>query len=124
MIGRVLVVEDDPEVLDVTVETLRRMDYEVLTASDGPAAIAVLQREADIDILFSDVVMPRGVNGVELARTALRLRPRLRVLLVSGYPMPALSAPQILGADSEFAFLSKPYRSSELAETLRALHPA
>jgi PAS domain S-box-containing protein len=122
-VGRILVVEDDPEVLDVTVETLRRMDYEVLTASDGPAALAVLQRDADIDILFSDIVMPRGVNGVELARTALRLRPRLRVLLVSGYPMAALPATPALGVDSEFAFLSKPYRGAELAEALRALQP-
>src|SRR5580765_731289 len=100
VVGRILVVEDDPEVLDVTVETLRRMHYEVLTAADGPAALAVLQREADIDILFSDIVMPRGVNGVELARTALRLRPQLRVLLVSGYPASALSGAQQLGADS------------------------
>src|SRR5207237_2661186 len=96
--GRVLVVEDDPEVLDVTVETLRRMGYEVLTAGDGPAALAVLRREAEIDILFSDIVMPRGMNGVELARTALRLRPRLRVLLASGYPVSALSATQGIGA--------------------------
>jgi CheY-like chemotaxis protein len=122
-VGRVLVVEDDPEVLDVTVETLRRMNYEVLTAPDGPAALAVLRREADIDILFSDVVMPRGVSGVELARSALRLRPQLRVLLVSGYPASALSGAQQLGADSEFAFLGKPYRSAELAEALRALQP-
>jgi PAS domain S-box-containing protein len=122
-IGRVLVVEDDPEVLDVTVETLRGMGYAVLTASDGPAALAVLRREADIDILFSDVVIPRGINGIELARTARHLRPRLRVLLASGYPLPALSAAHRLSADSEFAFLSKPYRGSELAEALRALQP-
>src|SRR5204863_8810565 len=55
-VGRVLVVEDDPEVLDVTVETLRQMGYEVLTAGDAPAALAVLRREAEIDILFSDIV--------------------------------------------------------------------
>ena len=122
-VGRILVVEDDPEVLDVTVESLRRMGYEVLTAPDGPAALAVLRREADIDILFSDIVMPRGMNGVELARTALRLRPQLRVLLVSGYPMPGRSGAQPHDADGEFAFLSKPYRGSELAEALRALLP-
>jgi PAS domain S-box-containing protein len=120
-IGRVLVVEDDPEVLDVTVERLRRMGYEVLTAGDGPAALAVLRREAEIDILFSDIVMPRGMNGVELARTALRLRPQLRVLLASGYPMSALSATQGITADTGFAFLSKPYRGAELADALRAL---
>src|SRR5207249_8705057 len=101
---RVLIVEDDPEVLDVTVETLRRLGYAVLTAPDGPAALAVLRREANVDILFSDIVMPRGMNGVELARAAKRLRPELHVLLVSGYPPPALSQSQQLG-DGEFAFL-------------------
>ncbi len=123
-VGRVLVVEDDPEVLDVTVETLRRMGYEVLTAGDAPAALAVLHREPEIDILFSDIVMPRGMNGVELARTALRLRPRLRVLLASGYPASVLSERQGVAADTGFAFLSKPYRGAELAEALRALQTA
>ncbi|HVB14952.1 MAG TPA: PAS domain S-box protein [Stellaceae bacterium] len=134
--GRVLVVEDDPEVLEVTVETVRRMGYEVLTASDGPAALAILRRETSIDILFSDIVMPRGMNGVELARAASRLRPQLRVLLVSGYPAPALkiapgrytgTAPGTAPAsetDGEFAFLSKPYCGADLAEALRALQPA
>ncbi|MGE5270480.1 MAG: PAS domain S-box protein, partial [Thiohalocapsa sp.] len=122
-LGRVLVVEDDPEVLDVTVETLRRMGYEVLTASDAVAALAVLRREPTVDILFSDIVMPRGMNGVELARRALQLRPQLRVLLASGYPMSALSDAQGTAAQS-FAFLSKPYRGAELAEALRALYTA
>jgi len=121
--SRVLVVDDDPEVLDVTVETLRRLGYAVLTAPDGPAALAVLRREADVDILFSDIVMPRGMNGIELARTARRLRPELRVLLVSGYPPPALSRLPEIGVDGEFAFLSKPYRGAELAAALRALEP-
>jgi PAS domain S-box-containing protein len=119
-IGRVLVVEDDPEVLDVTVESLRTIGYEVLTAPDGPSALAVLRRDPAIDILFSDIVMPRGMSGVELARRALRLRPGLRVLLASGYPMAALSDTQGIAGD-EFPFLSKPYRGAELAEALRAL---
>ena len=120
-VGRVLVVEDDPEVLDVTVETLRRIGYEVLTAGDAPAALAVLRREAEIDILFSDIVMPHGMNGVELARVALRLRPQLRILLASGYPMSALSGGRGIAVDTGFAFLSKPYRGADLAEALRAL---
>src|SRR5439155_24216325 len=90
--GRVLVVEDDPEVLDMTVEMLRGFGYEVLTAPDGPSALAVLRRDAEIDVLFTDIVMPRGMNGVELARAAQRLRPNLRVLLASGYPASVLSA--------------------------------
>jgi len=119
-LGRVLVVEDDPEVLDVTVEMLRTFGWEVLTAPDGPSALSVLRRDADIDVLFTDIVMPRGMNGVELAREARRLRPTLRVLLASGYPASAL--PYDRGAeDGEFPFLSKPYRASDLANQLRAL---
>jgi CheY-like chemotaxis protein len=121
-IGRVLVVEDDPEVLEVTVESLRTMGYEVLTAPDGFSALAILRRDPSVEILFTDVVMPRGMNGVELAREAMRLRPGLRVLLASGYPMTAMSGPQGAAAGSqEFPFLAKPYRGSELAEALSAL---
>jgi PAS domain S-box-containing protein len=120
-LARVLVVEDDPEVLDVTVESLRNLGYEVLTAPDGPSAISVLRRDPAIDILFSDVVMPRGMNGVELARNAVRLRPRLRILLASGYPMSALSSAHGVDDDIEFRFLNKPYRIAALAEALTQL---
>jgi PAS domain S-box-containing protein len=119
--GRILVVEDDPDVLDVTVETLRNFGYEVLTAPDARSGLSVLRREPDIDVLFTDIVMPRGMNGVELAREAARLRPQLRILLASGYPKAALSSEHGIAADSEFAFLSKPYRGSELAQKLRQL---
>jgi CheY-like chemotaxis protein len=119
--GRVLVVEDDPEVLDVTVETLRGFGWEVLTAPDGPSALSVLRRDADIDVLFSDIVMPRGMNGLELARQARRLRPTLRVLLASGYPASVLASDHGAGEDGEFPFLGKPYRAVELANKLRAL---
>jgi PAS domain S-box-containing protein len=114
-VGRILVVEDDPEVLDVTVETLRRIGYDVLTAGDAPSALAVLRREAEIDVLF---------NGVELARAALRLRPQLRVLLASGYPMSVLSGRRGIAVDTGFAFISKPYRGADLAEALRSLETA
>jgi PAS domain S-box-containing protein len=121
VMGRILVVEDDPEVLDVTVETLRGFGWEVLTAPDGPSALSVLRRDADIDVLFTDIVMPRGMNGLELARQARRLRPELRVLLASGYPASVLASDHGTGDDGEFPFLSKPYRAVELANKLRAL---
>jgi len=122
-VGRILIVEDDPEVLDVTVEMLRTLGWEVLTAPDAPSGLSVLRRDADIDVLFSDIVMPRGINGVELAREARRLRPELRVLLASGYPASALPASNAGSEDGEFPFLSKPYRASELARKLRAMQP-
>jgi CheY-like chemotaxis protein len=119
--AKVLVVEDDPDVLDVAVESLRMLGYDVLTAPDGQSALAVLRRDPDVRILLSDIVMPHGMNGVELAREAVRLRPELRVLLASGYPMSALPHNSGRKALDEFPFLSKPYRSSQLAEALRAL---
>jgi hypothetical protein len=61
------------------------------------------------------------MNGVELAREAVRLRPELRVLLASGYPMAALPRDNGYAMRDEFPFLSKPYRSSQLAEALRSL---
>ncbi|MGD9617865.1 MAG: PAS domain S-box protein [Alphaproteobacteria bacterium] len=121
MKARILVVEDDPDVLDVAVESLRMLGYEVLTAPDGPSALSVLRRDPDIQILLSDIVMPHGMNGVELAREAVRLRPELRVLLASGHPMTALPGKDGGGLHDEFPFLSKPYRSAQLAEALRAL---
>ncbi|MGE0257603.1 MAG: PAS domain S-box protein [Alphaproteobacteria bacterium] len=119
--AKILVVEDDPDVLDVAVESLRMLDYDVLTAPDAPSALAVLRRDPNIRILLSDIVMPQGMNGVELAREAIRLRPDLRVLLASGYPMAALPCNGGRPVLDEFPFLSKPYRCSQLAAALRAL---
>jgi PAS domain S-box-containing protein len=119
--AKILVVEDDPDVLDVAVESLRMLGYDVLTAPDGQSALSVLRRDPTIRILLSDIVMPHGMNGVELAREAVRLRPDLRVLLASGYPMTALARDNGAAVLDEFPFLSKPYRSSQLAAALRAL---
>ena len=119
---KVLVVEDDADVLDSTITMLAALGFEVLTAGDGPAALNRLRRERRIDLLFTDVVMPRGMNGVELAREARALRPEIKVLLASGYPMSALSSEQ--GLTDEFAFISKPYRRADLSDRLRALRDA
>jgi PAS domain S-box-containing protein len=116
-LGTVLVVEDDPDVLQSTVEMVRGIGYDVLTAADGFDALSVLRRDLPIDVLFSDVVMPRGMNGIELAREARRLRPQLRVILSSGYASAVLAAEH--GLTPDFAFIGKPYRWSDLAEKLR-----
>ena len=117
--GTVLVVEDEPEVLEIAVELFHALGYSVLTATDGAAALDVLKRPDSIDVLFTDVVMPAGINGLDLAREACRLRPDLQVILASGYPIPATS-PQLAGL-ANTAFITKPYRWSELAERLKTL---
>ena len=118
--GTVLIVEDDPEVLQVAVETLRALGYNVVTAADGPSALAKLRRrDRAIDVLFTDVVMPKGMSGIELARQARELRPDLQVLLASGYPKSALASDH--GLTEEFTFLSKPYRWNDLSERMRTI---
>ena len=117
--GTVLVVEDDAEVLQVAVETLKALGYQVLTAPDGPTALSKLEKNSPIDVLFTDVVMPKGMSGIELARQARELHPELHILLASGYPQSALSTQH--GLTDEFTFLSKPYRWSDLSDRIRSI---
>ena len=111
----VLVVEDDAGIRDVTAEMLREAGLSVLTAADGPKALELLRGSGRVDALFSDVVMPGGATGVDLARAARALRPGLPVLLTSGYGGPALSR---YGADGEYEVLAKPYTRAALMERL------
>jgi CheY-like chemotaxis protein len=114
-IGTVLITEDDPDLLAVAVEGLRALGDEVYSAANAAEAMTILKRDAPIDVLFTDIVMPRGMNGVELARAARRLRPGLRVLLSSGYARPGLQP------DPDAFFLPKPYQITELAHQLETL---
>jgi two-component system NtrC family sensor kinase len=111
----ILVVEDEADVREVVAAELTNFGYRVLTAGDGREALEIIDSERDIDLLFSDVVMPRGMNGDDLAREARRRRPELRVLLTSGYPPAALHERPSLG---EFRVLRKPYRVEELLRVI------
>jgi PAS domain S-box-containing protein len=116
-VERVLIVEDEPDLMDVAASLFASMGYDVLTASSGREAMDVLE-QGDVDILFTDVVMPNGMDGIELASYTRDHYPDTKIMLASGYPLPALK--QRHGADlNEFAFVNKPYRLSDLARTLR-----
>jgi PAS domain S-box-containing protein len=118
----ILVVDDDDLVRREAVEQLLSLGYGVLEASNGTDALAVLRGAADIDLLFTDVVMPGGLAGRALADQATQVRPGLRVLFASGYFEGALVGKGDL--DPDVQFLVKPYRKRELArkieEVLRA----
>jgi len=115
----VLIVEDEPDLLDVASSLFMSMGYEVMTAASGNDALNLLA-SGDVDILFTDVVMPNGMNGVELAAFTREHYPKIKVMLASGYPQPALKLDrQKLG---DFAFVTKPYRLSDLARSLRSAH--
>ncbi|WP_301782063.1 PAS domain-containing sensor histidine kinase [Caballeronia sp. SEWSISQ10-4 2] len=117
-VDTVLIVEDEPDVLDAAGQLFRSIGYEVVTATNGVDAMAILARRTDIDILFTDVVMPKGMDGIQLARSTRELRPDLKVILASGYPLPALR--EQYGRIDDFSFITKPYRLAELAKVLRA----
>ncbi len=117
--GRVLLVEDDPSLRQTATIQLRRLGYEVLAASNGEAALEMLRQAGAVDLLFTDVVMPGRLNGHQLARQAVVLRPSLRVLLTSGYQANAM--PDAEDLPSGFRLLSKPYRLADLAEAIRQL---
>jgi CheY-like chemotaxis protein len=114
---RVLVVEDDPGVLQFVANQLVSLGYQVEAVSTGPDAMDVLTRGAHFDLLFSDVVLPKGMSGVELVRKARELKPDLKVLMTSGYSEEAFE--QHGRPDEGTLVLRKPYRRKELADTLR-----
>ncbi|MBM3561524.1 MAG: response regulator, partial [Alphaproteobacteria bacterium] len=113
----VLVVEDDELVRAHAIGLLRGLGYRVIAAADGKAALAELRRTAAIDPLFTDVVMPGGLSGRELAEAARAIRPGLKLLFTSGYS--EYVALHHCRLPPGAPMLSKPYRQSELARALR-----
>ena len=113
----VLVAEDDPFVRSYAVTCLSGLGYKVIEAVDGREALNKLNEGAHADLLFTDVVMPGGINGWELAERARQIRPGLKVLLTSGYALETLAERGRLPQGA--VILNKPYRKAELAKRLR-----
>jgi PAS domain S-box-containing protein len=116
---RILVVEDDPQVLQFVTTQLVSLGYDVTAVSVGVDAIERIERDSRYDLLFTDVVLPKGMSGVELARRAKQMRPSMKVLLTSGYPEEVFE--QHGRPDEGTLILRKPYRRKELADTLRQI---
>lgn len=114
----VLVVEDDPDVRDLAVEILEMNGYAVRSAGNGAEALSILRRERDIGLIFTDIVMPGGMNGTQLAEAALRIQPDLRILFASGYADQSILDHLIRDGMS---FVQKPYRPRDIAARVRAL---
>ena len=112
-----LCVEDDRKIRDYVTMQLESLGYKVIVASNADEALAIVNRGAVFDLLFTDVVMPGSMNGRQLAETLMARRPSLRVLFTSGYSDGAL--PLKNRAGHGIPLLTKPYRRAELARTLR-----
>ncbi len=110
----VLLVEDDPEVADMIALLLEEFGYEVRLAADAGQALSLVRRGDAIDLVFSDIVMPGGLNGVDLARTMRRRFPQIAVLLTTGYGTEAGTA-----REEGFAILPKPFCPDLLDQAIR-----
>jgi PAS domain S-box-containing protein len=115
----ILVVEDDADVRRLAVAQLRSLGYRVLEAPDGMRAIALLKDDESIDLLFTDVIMPGGMTGRQLAEEGCRLRPGMKVLFTSGYTQNSIVHQGKL--DHGVHLLSKPYRRDGLARKIREM---
>jgi CheY-like chemotaxis protein len=115
----ILVVEDDPDVRDLAVEILKMNGYTVYSAANGAEALGVLRRERDIGLMFTDIIMPGGMNGTQLAQAAMRVRPSLKILFASGYADSSILDPLMLGQGT--SFVQKPYRPRDIAARVRTL---
>jgi PAS domain S-box-containing protein len=113
----ILVVEDDLEVQSVVVAMLGELGYHVLQANDADSALKILESDVEIDLLFTDVVMPGLLRGPELAQQARRIHPDIAILYTSGYTREAIMHDGRL--EEGVGLLSKPYRRDQLASKVR-----
>jgi CheY-like chemotaxis protein len=116
----ILIVDDNVEVLELAESVLSDLGYRVTTAPDARAALALLDApDFAVDLLFTDVVMPGGMNGIRLATEARRRRPNLRVLLSTGFVDPREEMMSGGARPHGFSVVPKPYRRAELARRVR-----
>ena len=113
---KVLVVDDESELLEVAVNYLEEMGFEVLAATDGLHALQTLRANPDIELLLTDIVMPGGMNGVELANKIREERPDLKLLYMSGYPSGVLA--ERSGTTLDAPLITKPYTREKLATAI------
>jgi two-component system NtrC family sensor kinase len=113
--ARILLVEDDPRVAEAAQDMLHNMGFETCWAGDGPEALAFVENDPKLALVLSDVVMPGGVSGLDLARTLRDRRPGLPVILTTGY---SSRASEVVAEG--FALIEKPYRRDVLAASLRS----
>jgi CheY-like chemotaxis protein len=113
----ILIVEDDALVRKYVVAQVNSLGYATLSAANAAEAIEIIERNNEIDLLFTDVIMPGTMNGAQLATAARELRPSLKTLFTSGYTENAVMHHGRL--DAGVLLLAKPYRKPELARMIR-----
>lgn len=116
---KVLIVDDMPEVLEVVSTQLSEIGFKVATAADGPSALAIIRSSSDLDLLVTDIGLPGGMSGLELAEAATACCPRIKVITMTGYNSPEKSGPG--NARKSWVNLKKPVSRSVLTASLNEL---
>ncbi|MGI9477203.1 MAG: ATP-binding protein, partial [Hyphomicrobiaceae bacterium] len=114
----VLVVEDDPNVRALTVSRLQHLGYQVLDADDATAALATLESQPDIDVLLTDIAMPGGMSGIDLAAVVSKNRPDIKIIFSASY---SKQADILHEQDKLGSWLQKPYKQAELAKKMQEI---
>jgi CheY-like chemotaxis protein len=115
----IFVVEDDGDVRRMTVQQLKNLGYQTIEAADGAQAIVLLESGIRFDCLFSDVIMPGGLSGFDVAKKVRMYYPDIPVLLTSGFSGAAVKEIQDLMPSVRLELLAKPYRKADLAGKIR-----
>jgi CheY-like chemotaxis protein len=113
----ILVVEDDDRVRRLTVARLGALGYNTIEAIHGPAAVEMLAAHSDIELVFTDLVMPGGMSGYEVAKHVQDTYPDIKVLLTSGYAEELMNGDKL--SERGLKLLRKPYRQAALTDAVR-----
>jgi PAS domain S-box-containing protein len=115
--GTVLIVDDEPDLLEIAHAYLTEMGYSALRADNSASALNIVAQYEEIDLLLTDIIMPGGMNGVELAEKVRKLRPDLKVIYTSGFPADAFAESR--GTEINGPMLRKPYHRPEFAAMIQ-----
>lgn len=117
----ILVVEDNSELRELASSVLKFAGFTVLLAVDARSALELFEENPEINLVFSDVIMPGGVTGVELAKQILERKPDTRILLASGYEEKADSIRESAKLSANITCISKPYELRKLPELVQSI---
>jgi CheY-like chemotaxis protein len=117
MDATIMVVEDEPEIRELVATSLAVEGFHVLCAEDGPDALRLLGTHPEVDLLFTDIVMPGDLHGFDLARQARQIRPGIKLLYTSGFALSA--ALRHTGPIIDAHMVAKPYRLDQLIGEIR-----
>lgn len=117
----ILVVEDDEGVMDLAVNIFEYAGFKVYTARDAAGGVECFRQNPEVELIFSDLILPGGVTGIEMAKTILREKPGTLFLMVTGYSDKGIALREKIQKMDNVEFLAKPYDVNEVADRVKSM---